>query len=387
MSSKIIPLPLNLKAKLRRHKGNQYQWKHTYTTESALLSPEKTALPLMGLWNSGTHQHLIAADFDRSTFENANLSNADIRGLIEDCFKSNAASYLVVDTPSGGVKVFHWIVFDGRENVRSYHTPTVQFARKYLETLYTPKLLSLMDRSWSALQQTFVNLEILNSLSEYLRSSVPELVPSLRPSSPSSNILFSPSQEPTPLIQLDEISYLKDFHHSAGDLIENEAQARILRILISTHNLASDEGFQLPQTKIAETAKVSLPAVNRYLKKLQDLGVLTKTSDKYFPGVRSKTYKASGLLLKFIQMHKRSLSDKPKRTLTQELLSSSNQINGQFNTTLLRVLNLTLWRSAMEIHEFFQANFESYRTAPPHKKRERLRQIQATFKWKMRRVA
>lgn len=72
-----------------------------------------------------------------------------------------------------------------------------------------------------------------------------------------------------------------------------------IRILLNLRKL--QEGFDLPQKKFANELNVSISIINKWIKELQQRGWLRCIDHSYCPGVKAKTFKATGELLYALQ--------------------------------------------------------------------------------------
>ena len=101
----------------------------------------------------------------------------------------------------------------------------------------------------------------------------------------------------------------EDIPSQLQHLAKNEAQRSMLRLLLSCWNLLNPLGYGLSQHRIAKQLNIDVMQVNRYLKQLQRLNLLHKTSKTYAQGSKAQCYRAQGILARAI----RKLKDKPRK--------------------------------------------------------------------------
>ena len=124
----------------------------------------------------------------------------------------------------------------------------------------------------------------------------------------SSNICNIPT---IPSTYLFCTAFAEDIPVKLQHLAKTEAQRSMLRLLLSCWNLLNPLGYGLSQHRIAKQLNIDVMQVNRFLKQLQRLGLLFKTSKTYCQGVKAQCYRAQGVLANTI----RKLRDKPRKKL------------------------------------------------------------------------
>lgn len=127
----------------------------------------------------------------------------------------------------------------------------------------------------------------------------------------SSNICNIPNVTHTYLFQTTTSEQIPDrLRHVA----KTKDQKAILTLLLSCWNLLNPLGYGLSQHRIAQQLNIDVMQVNRYLKQLQRLGLLFKTSKTYCQGVKAQCYRAQSILASTIRKLKASSKAKPKVT-------------------------------------------------------------------------
>ena len=330
-----FPLPNGscLRFTLRWVKGGQQRWPLTsigYLTPEILSGP-KERLPIVGLWNSGTAQHLVAADFDDLPEGFASWDN-----FYQFCYSLFRHIAVVTRSPSQKVKIFFVITFSHpQEMTRAIALETLE---AYL-LISSHDLFECIDNSCSALATARINKSIFEGLSE-AHSLIPldaigeEIDETFNKYNNSNGSL---TQHSGPL------------HEEVSQWVKGDGRReKFIRILLASFSLCSKEGFDIPQTKFGRECNVTPMAIGNWLRRLRECGWLRLVDPNYERGKKAMTYVAAGHLreeiLKLIEDRideKQSLTEitdgKWNSTLGQLSYHGRHQAKGEFLQSIKRI--------------------------------------------------
>jgi hypothetical protein len=318
----------------------------TEQVERSVKLGRKDCLPLavtdqlLDLEGKPTNFSLVIADFDRKampegwTEERLDASIRAVEGAI--CFQSVSgmpkAMFLVEgqDGPVSRAQAvellkatlqadLHW--FDPYGLFKCFMTQaTAQVLQKQLVTCRAVKVIAKQDSSTS-------------ECNELLRHVAPHKL-----ALASSNIHNIPT---IPSTYLFCNAFADDIPEQLRHLAKNEAQSSMLRLLLSCWNLLNPLGYGLSQHRIADQLNIDVMQVNRFLKQLQRLDLLHKTSKTYAQGSKAQCYRAKGILARAI----RKLKDKPRKRLElPQVWQSGNTYRPMLNLLWVnQTLDLPSW--------------------------------------------
>lgn len=290
--------------------GSQLNWSRSRSTSRLLaaLKNQKEYLPRLGLWNSGSDQHVIVADFD--VLPEGIASFEQLSCYLKTLYQREA---IVCRSASKRCKMFFVVQMPDIFWEFSPEDPmqmTVDIALATLEEALgfdDYDLFSYIDQNRSSLSQTFLTKGIVESL-EKLR-----LLPATDAVIPTNETDWEQNRNKT-------ITTVHRYRRFKGELSEelvvkfayDSKRERLLRILMASPQLLSEKGFQLPQTKLAKECEVSTSTINAMLKQLIDLGWLVCINIDFEPGKYAKAYRANRLLAQQIPRYKLTSSALPK---------------------------------------------------------------------------
>lgn len=280
-----MPNGSDLAIKLPRDTGGQFAWWRKYTKRAEPGTP-KNSLPLLGCWSSRTQQHLLVADFDVKDCPNWTTMEAT-RSIIEwSCLDA-----LVCTSPSGGIKVFFTVEFKDLQADQDFvmNEATAQaFLKERLPTTH-----HWFDRR--GLKVCYLSPSISKALSIWL------------PEAPVSSVQRVENEDIDSIVLNSSfIKYNKDIPEWALSFTKphlkgHEARTEFIRILLSCWNLV--DGWSMPTKALGASCGVPCGTVSRWLKELQEAGLLTLLDPSYIVGIKAKKYQAKGALTDFIKFH------------------------------------------------------------------------------------
>lgn len=278
--------------------------------ERALKMGRKDCLPLavtdqlLDLEGNPANYSLVIADFDRKampegwTEERLDASIRAIEGAI--CFSSISGmpkAMFLVEGQDGPVSRAQAVEFLKDTLQADLHWFDVQGLFKCFITPATAQVL----------QNQLLDNRAVKLIAK--QASKPSIPSSANLAMLSSNICNIPS---IPSTYLFCNAFAEDIPAPLKHLCKTESQSSMLRLLISCWNLLTPMGYGLSQHRIASQLNIDVMQVNRFLKQLQRLDLLHKTSKTYAQGSKAQCYRAKGILAKIIRKHK----DKPRKKLT-----------------------------------------------------------------------
>lgn len=295
---------------------------HKSEAEAAFAAGEKTQLPLLvtdqliDASGNPANASLVIADFDRKDMP---------EGLAEDELRACLAGLpdvVLFDSVSGMPKAA-WLTAQAVSREEGVELLKAKLPEKlhWFDTKGIFKCF-LSEASAHSLQSQLVSKEAaqVNEV-QVLDVATPRPAKlSLAKPNPathnlamlitrSSNICNIPSVTPTYLIQSACSSQIPaKLQHVA----KTKDQKAILTLLLSCWNLLNPLGYGLSQHRIAKQLNIDVMQVNRFLKQLQRLGLLFKTSKTYCQGVKAQCYRAQSVLASTIRKLK-----KPSKKQTQ----------------------------------------------------------------------
>jgi len=286
--------------------------------EKAFSAGEKLQLPLLvtdqliDASGSLANASLVIADFDRKDMPEG-MSEAELRSslaglkdvvLLESVSGMPKAAWLTDRAVSReeGVEVLkaqlpeklHW--FD-KAGLFKCFIPSYASAQSLQNQLLSNRAVQVVVKQ---------SIEVAASTTE--RSEVLRHVASHELALASSNICNIPTIPSTYLLCT---AFAEDIPTQLQHLAKNEAQRSMLRLLLSCWNLLNPLGYGLSQHRIAKQLNIDVMQVNRFLKQLQRLNLLFKTSKDYCQGRKAQCYRAQGILARAIAKIKK----KPRKKL------------------------------------------------------------------------
>lgn len=290
----VLPNGSCLKYALPEDYGKQSEWFRTRNNDRLVKSDalKKESKPRLGLWNSGSNQFVLAADFDKykdNTFK-------DFEFLFSSCehLQDSICTYSV----RGRVKVFFVVELEG------INTMTGTLAAHLLKNIFTDNdrtdLISIIDSKTSAMSVTFLDTNIIKAITGKLSS--------LKPYKYSKEFLNSIASNATK--EGNNIVLVNSpFIRFKGDITEpkllkfikrNAKKEDFIRLLLGTSKII--HSIDLPIRKICKELGVSTGTVHNYIQKLIELNLLVNLNeDSYIVGVHAKSYKAVNELLKLAE--------------------------------------------------------------------------------------
>lgn len=140
---------------------------------------------------------------------------------------------------------------------------------------------------------------------------------------------------------------------------------KILRCLCALPELTRRKGYDLPQPILANSAGIDQSSVSRLLRQFQKKGWLKKVDSSFRPGVKAKTYRATGLLEFTILL----LEVKRGYTLPTEIA------DGEWNDGLKRACSYFTWKGNLDRF------MEWFLTLPNCCKKDRPRKAANILRW------
>lgn len=291
---------------------------------AAFSAGEKTQLPLLvtdqlvDAFGRAVNASLLIADFDRK-----DMPQGMDEGQLRACL-AGLEDALLFDSASGMPKAA-WLTDravsreEGVELLKAKLPVELHwFDTKGLFKCFISETSAHSLQS-QLLTKSAVGLEAVQVLDVVKHSPAKHIIAKPNPAqhdlamliTKSSNICNIPSVTPTYLIQsVSSTQIPAKLQHVA----KTKDQKAILTLLLSCWNLLNPIGYGLSQHRIANQLNIDVMQVNRYLKQLQRLGLLFKTSKTYCQGVKAQCYRAQSILASTIRKLKASSKSKPKVT-------------------------------------------------------------------------
>ena len=282
--------------------------------DKAFAAGEKLQLPLLVtdqlIDASGNlaDASLVIADFDRKDMPEG-MSEAELRASL-----AGLKDVVLLESVSGMPKAA-WLTDRAVSREQGIEVLKEQLPEKLhwfdkagLFKCFIPSYASAQSLQNQLVSNRAVQVSVVATAStiersEMLRHAAPQEL--TLASSNICNIQFIPST------YLLCTAFAEDIPAKLQHLAKNEAQRSMLRLLLSCWNLLNPLGYGLSQHRIAKQLNIDVMQVNRFLKQLQRLNLLFKTSKDYCQGRKAQCYRAQGILAKVI----RKLKAKPRKKL------------------------------------------------------------------------
>lgn len=299
------------------------------------LTPFKTFSPeLTGFYDN---LYPLIVDFDSlpeefekyPTHEALSLFETSIRNYMK-MYYSNL-SYKIIRSYRGYPKIVFHVRFENeidKTNRDSTHNEMIETVKDIF-----PDWIDSIDFSWTAMTRTYIcSLVDLNELKTIDQSKT------------NIEIFNEPQRE----IKTDYYKHEGDIPKELQHLISKESEERLMRIIIRCWKLS--EEFDLPQKKLAKEADTSQRIVSQFLSKLKKKGLLKIVNSSYIVGVKAKTYKAVGILLKVIQNIKNKIIGKVSEKIIEkrELLKNFLPEAGQWDDWLFKFVRTFYSKKELE---------------------------------------
>lgn len=281
---------------------------------TAFAAGEKLQLPLLvtdqlvDASGNLANASLVIADFDRKDMPEG-MTESELRACL-----AGLQDVVLLESVSGMPKAA-WLTDRAVTREEGIEVLKVQLPEKLhwfdkagLFKCFIPSSTSAEALQYQLVTARAVKVIVKQEVSTSERSEL--LRPIAQPglSLASSNICNIPS---IPSTYLFCTAFAEDIPTQLQHLAKTEAQRSMLRLLLSCWNLLNPLGYGLSQHRIAKQLSIDVMQVNRFLKQLQRLGLLFKTSKTYCQGSKAQCYRAQGILAKAI----RKLKDKPRKKL------------------------------------------------------------------------
>ncbi len=303
--------------------GNQHKWwvklDSEYFWKRSRMNKE--SLPMLGLWNSKSNQHLICADFDNyppflSSFD-------DLFDMLNSAYGEKG---IVVRSFSNNVKVFFLVEKD------TLRPPNTTEAIRCLTKIH-PMLAAFADRQ--GLDKSYLNesmakiimsrlptLPVIQRIESIKADGEPKEEPKKNKEPSTTEIVFFDGQLPPALL-----AFVNSYKNKTV-----EERERLLRFILGKPDLAI-KSIQLPVKHIAKAIGTNQQNVSHWIKLLKAKKWLDVVDKGYKKGIRAKSYQLCGPLKSFCSTLKDS------KRLASNYVPPKTIPDGQWNQELFRAMN------------------------------------------------
>jgi len=277
---------------------------------AAFAAGEKLQLPLlvtdqlMDASGSLANASLVIADFDRKDMPEG-MTESELRTCL-----AGLQDVVLLESVSGMPKAA-WLTDRAVTREEGIEVLKAQLPEKlhWFDKAGLFKCFIPSNTSAEALQYQLVTVRAVKVISKQAVQVVTTALPATQELAKlSRSICNIPS---IPSTYLFCTAFAEDIPTQLQHLAKTEAQRSMLRLVLSCWNLLNPLGYGLSQHRIAKQLSIDVMQVNRFLKQLQRLGLLFKTSKTYCQGSKAQCYRAQGILAKAI----RKLKAKPRKKL------------------------------------------------------------------------
>jgi hypothetical protein len=294
-------------------RGNCFEWRHTWLTESFLkqLSKSKKQQPKLGFWNSGGSYGVICGDIDRLPLK---MKSFD---LLESLLRRELGKeFVVTRSSSGKVKVFCLAFFPEFQNLAGYRKKSQaikNISLAALRSVLPGDIFDCVDQSATAFLYSFMNQRMFHDFKtleskpvavEVERESELSFSVSVKSRGVKISVPLKISSEKQEVIHSYRL-YRGGLPIFANRFVEKykskqkEKKEEFIRLLLETEALVSG-GFDLPVTEISKFIGTKQQNISRWNQRLVKDGQLKLANRKFSPGNFSKRYLAKGELEEFL---------------------------------------------------------------------------------------